>query len=828
MTMSVSENQTNSRRGPMANLPVVRTSFIGRQRELEEAEGLLAAERLVTLIGPAGCGKTRLALRLAHRLGQRQEAGVYWMELAPLADQALLAQTVARALGVRERPGEPVLETVLQALQDRRPLLVLDNCEHLLPACAGLAEQLLAHTGVRLIATSRQPLGVHGERLFPVEPLPAPPAAATVEELARFDAVRLFVVRAQAILPDFELTGENAAQVAAICRSLDGIPLALELASARVKVLTVDQIAARLDDHLALVPPAPPMVYSYHATLRAAIDWSYALLGPGEQTLLRRLAVFSGGWSLSAAETVCAGDDIAREQVLDLLTSLVERSLVAAETRRPGEARYRMLETVRQYAQEKLRAAGEWAELRDRHLDHFVRRTEEADRKLRGREQQLWLDGLETEYDNIRAALKWSLESGRIESGLRIGAALYQFWVIRDYVDEGSSWLEQLVANADDAVAVTPRVNGLAYATLLAGIRGRTAAQVAYGREAVAVAREAGERARPALAMALSAQGFGARAQGDYQTELGLAQEIIQLRRELGDPYMLGLALSLYAPTAMAAGEYGIAQEMLDEAMPLLRQSGDPYRIAMALNYTGDLARCLGDYAPARQAYEESMAMLREVDAERDLASVMHNLGHSLLHLGQVEPARALFEQSLASHQVPQNREGLAECLIGFAALAILDDQLAEGARLLAAATAHARQHVTSRWAATRLEHEHYVELARSGLGETQFQAAQEAGQNLSLEQAVAEAQALAQRAAAARRLRSQLEELTPREREVATLVARARSNDEIAAELVLSKRTVESHISSLYAKLGFEQRAQIVRWALDSGLIDGSDRNSD
>ncbi|MDX1615080.1 MAG: LuxR C-terminal-related transcriptional regulator [Candidatus Promineifilaceae bacterium] len=818
--MSQIDNQSHGARTLRPNLPTARTSFVGRERELAETAELLETARLVTLTGPAGCGKTRLALRLARRLSGRFASGVHWLALDSLNDPDLLVQTLAKSLGVGERPDQPILETVLQALQDRPLLLVLDNCEHLLPACADLVERLLTDTPLTVLATSRQPVGIDGERLYPVNPLPVPPANAPVEELARNDAVRLFTERAQAIRPDFNLNASNAAQVGAICRAVDGIPLAIELASARINVLTTEQIANRLDDHFALLPPAGTLTHSHHATLRAAIDWSHTLLRKPEQILLRRLAVFAGGWSLSAAEAICAEDGLDQKQVLDLLSALVDRSLILANTLQPGEARYRLLETVRQYAQEKLQAAAEWADLKDRHLDHFLERTQEADQKVRGPYQPLWLNWLEREYANIRTALSWSLTHDRIEAGLRLAVALYQFWVVRDYLVEGSSWLERLLAQADDTVAVATRVDALSYANFLAGIRGRTAAQVAYGQEAVRVARAAGPQAKPALAMALSAQGFGARAQGDYETEFALSQEIIQLRRELGDPYQLGLALSLYVVPAMAVGEYEVAEAMMAEALPLLRQAGDPYRIAMALNYKGDLARCQGDYPNARRAYEESLALLRDLDAPRDLASVMHNLGHTRLHLGQVEEARTLFEHSLATHQAQQNRNGLAECLLGFAALAVSKDRPAVGTTLLAAAAAHGGRHVTDQWAATRLEYEHYLDRARAALSERRFRSARQAGQVLSLDAAVAQAQELGRALDAHRRARRQVDELTPREREVAALVGQAKSNDEIAAELVLSKRTVETHVSHIYAKLGASRRAEIVRWALDSGLV--------
>jgi len=525
--------------------------------------------------------------------------------------------------------------------------------------------------------------------------------------------------------------------------------------------------------------------------------------------------------TLSSASAVCSGADLAEKKVLDLLAALVNKSLVLAETLRSGDARYRLLESVRQYALEQLREADEWTELKDRHLDHFLGQTQRADRELRGGHHQQWLNWLEHEYDNIRAALSWSLSRQHIEAGLQICVALYQHWVIRDYVHEGATWLERLLAQADDEVAVSLRVEGLSYATFLAGIRGRTSAQLAYGREAVTLARAAAEVAKPTLALALAAQGFGARARGDHESEFALAQEIVQLWRELGDAYQLGLALSLYTPAAMALGKYDTAREMLAEALPLLQQAGDPYRVAMALNYRGDLARCQGDYQRARTAYEESLAMLQELEAERDLASVKQNLSHTFLHLGHIEQARPLLEESLENHQAHQNLDGLAESILGSAALALVTGRTAVGARLLAAAAKHGGQHVTAEWPATRREYEHYLEQARSELTARRFRQEREAGQRLTLAEAIALARSVARQTAAISQARRQLDELTPREREVAALMAQAKSNTEIAAELVISKRTVETHVSHIYAKLGFNRRTEIVRWAIDSKLVD-------
>lgn len=809
------------------NLPTVLTSFIGREREIAAVTRLLASSRLVTLTGGAGCGKTRLALRAAEEVSRRYSDGAHWIELAPLADPALIPQTVAKVLPVAEGPDRSSLERLLEALHDRQLLLVLDNCEHVLNACAQFVETLLAGTEVSILATSREPLRVMGEWIYPVAPLSLPShtqPADDVEGMGQFEAIQLFVERACAILPAFELTTENASTVASICQNLDGIPLAIELASARVNVLTAEQIAKRLDNLFELLPPATHLTYSHHHTLRAAIGWSYDLLSAPEQALLRRLSVFAGGCSLTMAETVCAGEGVERLQMLELLSSLVNKSLVVAETLKRGVARYSLLETIRQYVQEKLLASGEWSAIRDLHLQCFLQLTEETEPKLRGQYQQMWLDWLEAEYDNIRAAISWSLESEQIETGLRIAIALYPFWTIRDYVEEGLAWIERLLAQAEEGMSLHLRANALAYAAFLAGFRGNSAAQMAYGREAGVLAETAGDADKSALAWALTAQAYGARAEGDFETEFALGIRAIQLYRESGDWYLLSVALSTYSFTAMSLGNYDAARVLLDEGLPLVREAGNPYRIAMALNFSGDLARCEGNYVQAQTAYEESVTHLRELNAVRDLASALHNLGHTCLHLGDAERAYALFGESIALQQAQGNIPGVAECLIGFAALAVVRDLPAAATRLLAAAVAIGGQRVATAWAATRMEYEHYLARARASLTDTAYQAEQAAGRTFSLEQAVAYAQDVALKAAAAQKARKKLDELTAREREVAALIAHGKSNGEIAAELVVSKRTVETHVSNILSKLGATNRARIVRWGVETGLAKSSE----
>ncbi len=797
---------------------------------MAEVKRLLADTRLLTLTGPGGCGKTRLALQVANTVSDNFKDGVWLVELTSLRDPALVPRLITQTLGIPHAREQPALESLLNHVQWKEMLIVLDNCEHLIADCAQLAQQILSQTSeLRILATSREPLAIAGETIYPVSGLAWPSTGAEFasdpQDLMQYDAVHLFVERARAVLPNFIITTANAVITVQICRRLDGLPLALELASARSNVLTIQEIAEHLDDRFNLLisrqrsEPDPR-----HRTLRAAMDWSHDLLSAPEQVVLRRLSVFAGGCSLATAETICAGGGVEREQVLELLSSLVNKSLVVAQTLQRGEARYALLETIRQYAQEKLMASGEWSATHDRHLHCFLRLTEETALKLSGPHQQLWLNWLEDEYDNVRAALAWALESDglksdRIEAGLRIANAIYPFWTIRDYVEEGLAWVERLLAQTDKGISLVVHANALAYAVLLAGFRGNTAAQMRYGQEAAILAEAAGDEDKSALKWALAGHAHAARAGGEYQTEFTARKRIIQLIRESGDSYQLGLELSYTSFSAMSLGKYDEARALLDEGLPLLRASGNAYRLAMALNFSGDLARCEQNYAQAQTAYEESLSLLRELGAVRDLASALHNLGHTRLHLGDVERAHALFSESLAAHQAQHNTPGVAECLIGFAAMAVVCGLPAAGARLFAAAVAIGGQRIATAWAATRMEYEHYLALVRAKLTETEFQTEQAAGRALSLEQAVEYAQNLPLQAAAAQGTRKKPDELTVREREVAALIAQGKSNGEIADELVVSKRTVETHIANILSKLGFTKRAQIVRWAIETGL---------
>jgi predicted ATPase/DNA-binding CsgD family transcriptional regulator len=820
----------------ITNVPIQLTSFVGRERELAEVQRSLSTSRLVTLTGAGGCGKTRLAIQIAKTVSDTFRDGVWVVDLAPLREPALVPQLVAQTLGLRPPPTQPLLESLLNFVRPKQLLLIMDNCEHLIAACAQLAHQLLSQASeLRMLATSREALAIAGETIYQLHGLAWPSLAAETardwpsgrdpQDALQYDAVRLFVERAGAIAPRFTITSDNALAIVEICRRLDGIPLALELASARVNVLTVRQIAARLDDRFGLLTSGSrTTLVPHHHTLRAAIDWSYALLTAEEQMLFRRLAVFEAGCTLDTAEAVCSGEGIAAERVLDVLSSLVDKSLVVAETTSRAQARYRMLETIREYALEKLDAAGTAARLRHRHLGLFLARAEEAAPKLHDAYQQLWLNWLEGEHDNLRAALAWALESGHIEAGLRIAIAVTRFWEIRGYVQEGLTWFERLLAQADEGIPLVVRAHAFTFAAFLAHFLGRTSVTTSYGREAVALAEAAGDEGKPILGLALGGLGASVQESGDYQTAFTIAARCVQLLRESSwPPFYLGMSLFVQGTLAIELGHYDTARALLEESLTQAREAGDAFRIAFILNSFGDLARCEQQYAEAQTAHEQSVTLLRDLGATRNLAVPLHNLGHTCLHLGDVECAQALFTESMAAHQAQQNPRGMAECLIGFAALAVVRGLPAAGVRLLAAAVTMSAQHVQSAWAASQMEYEHYLALARARLTEAEFQAEQVAGQALSLDQAIEYAQNLPLISRATPGITDKSDDLTEREREVATLIARGQSNGEIAGELVLSKRTVEKHIANILSKLGLTSRVQIVRWAIDHGLTQAS-----
>ena len=625
------------------NLPIQLTSFVGRTREIRKVRDLMAAARLVTLTGIGGCGKTRLALQVAADSLEEFADGGWLVELATLFDDALVAKAVASALGVPEQPGRALSEMLVDRLRPRSLLLLFDNCEHLLVATAQLADTLLqACPRLRILATSREPLGVPGEVVWRVPSLsvPDPTQPSGAEDLMQYESVRLFIDRAALGEPGFRVTRHNAAAVVQATHRLDGIPLAIELAAARVKNLAMDVIASRLDDRFRLLTGGSRTALPRHQTLRATLDWSYDLLSEHEQMLLRRLSVFMGGFPMEAAEEVCGGEGVDQADVLDLVTRLVDKSLVLYDEP-GGRPRYRLLETVRQYSLGRLEATGETATVQRRHRDWFWRFAEGADRQLRGPEQEIWLERFEAEHDNLRGALEWSRRAqDAAEAELRLAGALYWFWFTRGHWAEGRRWLERALERGDEA---SPRALPKVFhaATNFAWRRGDYDLARELGEKGLALSRELEDTEN--CAWLLHHLGIVARRQGDYERARALAGEGLALSRELGDKHLIGVQLSQLGLVARYQGDFDRATSLNAESLALFREAGDKWSIAYALRNIGCVALHQGDCEQAEPSFCESLVLCGLVGDRWITEECLEGLAEVAALVGEHERAARLF-----------------------------------------------------------------------------------------------------------------------------------------------------------------------------------------
>jgi predicted ATPase/DNA-binding SARP family transcriptional activator len=662
-------------------IPRPLSSLVGREKQIGEVVSRLTTERLVTLTGSGGVGKTRLAIATAEASAPYYADGTWFVDLAPLADAALVPQAVASALGVREEPGRPLADTLCAHLEVRNLLLVLDNCEHLPLACGQLAEALLqACPDLRLLATSRDTLGITGEVIYRVPGLSLPegqcvaPGACTpsLEDLGHSEAIRLFVERAHSRRPGgFTLSETNAPQVLQICRRLDGIPLAIELAAARVRAMPLEQVVARLDDRFHLLTGGNRTALPRHQTLRALIDWSYNLLTPPEQVVLRRLSVFAGGWSLEAAGTVAYGEGIDEEEVLDLLTGLVDKSLVLYEEVEevPCRGRYRLLETMRHFGAEKLAAAGETTRVQRRYCDYFLLLAEETNPNLRGPEQTKWLSFLETEHDNLRQALVLNLrDAASGEAALRLAGALATFWEVRGYWSEGKEHLLACLSQTGAQARNRVRAGALNYAGMLAFYLGDSASARTLYDESLAIFREL--RDKNGIAYCLNCLGIVARNQGDYASARILYEESLAIQRELGDRNGLASSLNNLGNAVRNQGDFASSRSLYEESLALRREIGDKSGIASSLNSLGDLYIEQGDYASAHRLYEESLEIFREVGNKNGIAYSLSGLGSVLCAQGDYASAHGVFEESLVTFREVGDKSGIASTLNGMGIVA--------------------------------------------------------------------------------------------------------------------------------------------------------------
>jgi predicted ATPase len=757
------------------NLPVQLTSFIGRENEITEVKQELETHRLVTLTGSGGTGKTRLSLQVAADLLEKFDHGVWFVELAPLTDPDLIPQTILSTIGVQEQQGKMPLEILKEYLHEKNTLIVLDNCEHLIEASAQVVNTLLnAAPNLKIMASSREALGVKGEVSYPVPSLSLPDIKhlPVIEQLSQYEAVRLFIDRALLVAPHFVVDKDNAPFIAQICYRLDGIPLAIELAAARIKMLSVDQISKRLDDRFRLLTGGARTALPRQQTLRALIDWSYDLLSENERLLLRRLSVFAGGWTLEAAEEICSGNGIEAFRVLDLLTQLVNKSLVVviAEGSQSGETRYRMLETIRQYAREKFMEVGGSEIVRQGHLAYFAKLMEQAEPELHHSNQVFWLNKLDDEVDNFRMALEWALVSD-IELGLRIAAIPWRFWQGRGYSQEMGNLLGQLLEHYNTTDALHARA--LAVYSLYIFWQGDFSERMSIAKQSLQMARTVSDRQTEALSLAIlgasmSAQGnigegtplleqalaiyrtlgdkigqagtteWLSNNNNDMERAIAYATESLMLARELGDLSGMVPRLSALARLTSWSGDFNSPSAWLEEALSISRQLNDRIGETDTILSYGVFAYWQGDYQRAIAYYQEA-TVLSEKNGNHfhNLWTQVH-MAYAILRQGDIQQARKLFEDGIQRAQKADSMIALVFAVEGLASLNLQHGKAERAAQLFAWADAMRDKIGDHRPPVEQTSVERDLAVIHSKLSDTEFARLSVEGQAMTVEQAIA------------------------------------------------------------------------------------------
>ena len=735
-----------------SNLPVPLTSFIGREREIVEIKRLLSSTRLLTLTGSGGCGKTRLALQVVAELFDSFPNGIWFVDLAPLSDSSFVPQAIATVFDLHQISDTPISILLQNFFRAKNLLLILDNCEHLIQACAELSDTLLhACPDLKILATSREALGVTGEAAYRVPSLAIPDLQQLppIESLSQNDAVRLFIDRANSVQSAFSVNDQNALAVAQICHRLDGIPLALELAAARVKVFSAEEIEARLDDRFHLLTGASRTAMPRQQTLRAAIDWSFDLLSESERVLLRRLSVFAGGWTFNAAESVCSlqnveGSDgnlpttnrLLPTDILDLLSHLIDKSLVLAEEQ-DGVTRYRMLETIREYALAKLRDAGETDLIHARHLDFFLHWAEEVAPNLVGPDPLKWLRQLDIEYDNLRVALRTALEDKATDKGLRLVCALYGFWFVRGFFSEERALAALFLSSSDGMDSRTKLICArvLYQAGWIAILQNDYATGDSQLRESIALCQELGDDRGTAQALVYLC--FAELIHGNSALARSLIDQALALLQPQGERRTLALALIFHGLVLREQGDYTAARASMHKALALRRELDDKRGIAGCLMDIGTTAYVQGDPS-AESLLETSLKMSEELADQFGIPRCLHDLGEISLSHGDLVRARVRFAQGLQIFRDQGDKRNAIQCLEGLAGVAAANSQVVDAARLLGAAQDAREAMGVPLPVNCRANYDRTLWVVRQRLDEATLAATWAEGRAMTMEQAIA------------------------------------------------------------------------------------------
>lgn len=815
------------------NFPTLLSSFIGREREIEEIRQLLLSYRLITLAGAGGSGKTRLALKVGQEVLDNFPDGVWLVELASIADPALVTQIVASTFNLRESSGPSLTDVLVDHISTRQILLVLDNCEHLIDACAQITQTLLQKCpDLKILATSREVLGITGEEAWSVPPLSLPeqqpwtnPSNAhdAVKYYEEFESVQLFISRAKSAYSAFRLTAENGPWVAEICRRLDGLPLAIELAAARVRGLSIQQIAQRLDERFQLLTVGSRTAPPRQQTLLSTLDWSYTLLSEKEQKVLQRLSVFAGSVTLEAAEAVCAGEGVETAEVLDMLFQLVNKSLVISDQPESGPIRflpgYYLLETIRQYGLDKLTKSGTADQARDRHLNYFVQWAENAESHLSDAEQLLWFEWYEAEHDNLRVALDWcNIDGKRAELGLRLAVSCSRFWRLRGYLSEGRTRISAALSRIQENERTERRARALHWHASLAYLQSDLPSTRLLLEESLRIWRELDLPNNSGLADTLDLLGELATEEGDYATAPTLFEEALDIFRRREDPRGVGDMLMQLGWAYMRMGAYDKVTTYMEEALGLFREIGQPPLLAFSLAGLGELAIRQGQYEKAGQVLEESLAIRKQHGHKWGTAASLGSLGWIALRQHDFKEMKNHLGESLNIRMEIGDKGGIAWCLEKLAEAKYEQAQFKEAAKIFGHAEALRAPIRSVIDPADQGDYNRIISGLRSALGMDAFAAVWTEGAAMPLEDVV-EIALTETESEAAPSEKEKFGGLTAREREVAVFIAQGKSNREIAAEMTVGVKTVETYVTRILNKLGFDSRVHIATWAVEKGL---------